>query len=70
MDRRGDLLDSKGDEYANDNDPDLTGELTPAVQRFGNVEVHAAGPRRRSLGHQAPKASGKQSGALSKKPRR
>lgn len=42
-----DLLGAKRDENANDNDPDLTDELAPAVQRLGQVNVHEWPPWRR-----------------------
>ena len=38
------LLRRERDEYANDDDPDLAGELTPAMQRLGKMEMNAAGP--------------------------
>ena len=36
------LLRSKRDQDAEDDDADFAGELAPAVQRLGQMEVHAA----------------------------
>ena len=38
------LLGAKRDHDADDDDFDFTGELTPAVQRFWQVEVHTRPP--------------------------
>ena len=38
------LLGTKRDEHTNDDDADLTRKLTPAVQRFRQMEMHT-GPR-------------------------
>ncbi|HXD25284.1 MAG TPA: hypothetical protein VN609_05095 [Propionibacteriaceae bacterium] len=45
MDGLDHLLCAKRDQDADDDDSDLTGELAPAVQRFGKVEMHATSPR-------------------------
>src|SRR5579864_6678963 len=39
------FLGSQRDENAEDDNPDLTDELAPAVQRFGQMEMHT-GPLR------------------------
>jgi hypothetical protein len=38
------LLNSERDQNANDDDADLAREFAPAVQRFGDVEMHADPP--------------------------
>jgi hypothetical protein len=38
------LLRPKGDEHAEYNNSNFANQRAPAVQRFGNVEVHAVGP--------------------------
>jgi hypothetical protein len=40
-----DLLRAKRDQHAHDDDPDLAGELAPAMQRFGQVEMHRSTPQ-------------------------
>ena len=35
-----DLLRPERDQHADDDNPDLARELSPAVQRFGKVKVH------------------------------
>jgi hypothetical protein len=38
------LLGAKRDQYADNDDSNFTCELTPAMQRFWQMKVHAAGP--------------------------
>ena len=40
------LFCTKRDQDFDDDNFDFTGELTPAVQRFWQMEVHTAGPQR------------------------
>jgi len=41
------LFRAERDQHANDDDAHLTDELAPAVQRLGQVEMHAIGPQQR-----------------------
>jgi hypothetical protein len=41
MDRRGELLDAKGNKHTEHDDPDLSGELAPAMQRLWKMDAHA-----------------------------
>jgi hypothetical protein len=40
--RLDDLLGGQRDQHADDDDPHLANERAPAVQRFGEMEMHAA----------------------------
>src|ERR1041385_5016770 len=40
------LLGTERDQYADHNDSNFTGELTPAMQRLRQMKVHAARPQR------------------------
>jgi hypothetical protein len=40
------LLSPKSDEHAEYDNSNFANKRAPAVQRFGNVEVHAVGPER------------------------
>src|SRR5579872_5773624 len=44
MERFDNLLRTNGDEHANNDYPHLTNKLSPAVQRLGQMYVHATGP--------------------------
>jgi hypothetical protein len=45
VNRLRDLFRAQSDQHANNDDADLAGELTPAVQRFGQMKVNAVLPR-------------------------
>ena len=49
----------KSNQHADDDDPDFAGELAPAVQRLGKMEVHAVSPRAREANRRAYVGNGR-----------
>src|SRR6185437_4025325 len=56
------LFGAERDQHADDDNADLADELTPAVQRLGQVKMHGSPPRRRRL---TAIGSGRQQGSRS-----